>query len=236
MARTLKAPGALAASFREQILNGELRDGDSLPSERDIVERMGVGRSSVREALRLLEADGLIQTRPGRNGGAVVQRPTTRIMARSIEMLVRGRRIPFATILETREALEPFGARLAALHRTPNDLCSIDEATRQLEDSLDDLKSYLDANLKWHMAVMEASHNELLIGFMHAVSTVIYAATAVENFNTLETRYAVAKAHRRVDSAIRSADADAARRRMERHVRAYSHAVTLCAPSGITVV
>lgn len=85
------------------------------------------------------------------------------------------------------------------------------------------------------MAVMEASHNELLISFMHALSNIFYAATDIENFNSPESRQAVARVHRRVVDAIRSGDPEAARRRMERHVQAYSERVSQYAPSGINV-
>lgn len=74
-----------------------------------------------------------------------------------------------------------------------------------------------------------------MIGFITALSNVIYTATDIEEFNSLESRWAVAKVHRKVVEAIRDKDDAAARRRMERHVQAYSKAVAPHAPSKITI-
>lgn len=235
LVRALKKSGVLAEILREKILSEELREGDSLPSEKEMVESTGISRASVREAISLLEAEGLVRTRPGRNGGATVHKPDAQIMVRPIELLIRGRKLPFHSIIETREALEPAGAQLAALYRTDGDLEKLDALCELLESDIENVKSYLDVNMKWHMAVMQASHNELMIGFIHALSNIIYSATDIEEFNSLESRWAVARVHRKVVEAIRARDVDAARRRMERHVQAYSQAVAPHAPSKIAI-
>ena len=72
-----KAADVLADTLREQILNGRLGVGSLLPNERELSERAGLSRTSVREALRILEVEGLIATRTGRNGGSEVVRPTS---------------------------------------------------------------------------------------------------------------------------------------------------------------
>lgn len=233
--RMPKKSGVLAELLREKILDGELREGDPLPSERELVEKTGISRASVREALSLLEADDLIFTKSGRNGGATVQRPGPAIMTRPIQLLIRGRKLPFQSIVETREALEPAGAGLAATHRTEEDLEDMERACAELETSLDHVDRYLKANSRWHLAVMLASHNDLLIGFMLAVADAIHAATDIDEFNSPESRIAVAKAHRRVMDAIHAQDAAAARRRMERHVNAYSQQIAPLAPNNISV-
>jgi DNA-binding GntR family transcriptional regulator len=84
-----------------------------------------------------------------------------------------------------------------------------------------DVDAYVRANLDWHVAVVRASHNDLLIAFIAAVSQSVYESTDLEGFNSNEVRSAVIHAHQRVMDAIRERDADAAARRMERHVGAY---------------
>jgi len=225
-----KTCDVFADILREKIMAGELQDGDSLPPERVMVERTGISRASVREAIRLLEADGLIRTRAGRNGGAVVHQPNANIMVRPIELLLRGQRIPFRSVLETREAIEPASAGLAATYRTDEDLKILDAICSKLENEIEDEKQFLNNNLDWHMAVVAASHNELLIGFVKALSKTIHAATDVEDFNSLDSRKDVSKVHMKITDAIRSGDAAAAKRRMERHVNAYSERVLKYAP------
>lgn len=218
-----KAADVLAESLREKILSGQFDDGDDLPSERELVEQVGLSRATVREALRILEGEGLIATRIGRNGGSAVLRPSAAAIERSVAIFIRGQRMRLDAVLEARVAIEPSSARFAAQHRTEDDL-GLMEACHAALDSASrggDLKGYVRANLDWHVAVVRASHNELLIAFISAVSGSVYKATDLDGINPLETRNAVIHAHRRVMDAIRARDGQAAERRMTRHVGAY---------------
>ncbi len=228
-----KAADVLAERLREQILSGRLPEGAQLPAERELVEQTGLGRSSVREALRVLENQGLISKRLGRNGGSLIRRPDRSAIESSIDLFIRGQKLRFRSLLETREAIEPASARLAALHRTEEDLLALGEAHRQLEAAYADIPSFLVANVRWHLAVVAASHNELLIAFMTAISQAMHAGTDLQDFNSEDVRTITTKAHRRIFEAIRDRDPDAARRRMERHVGAYCLHVRQKAPHSI---
>jgi GntR family transcriptional repressor for pyruvate dehydrogenase complex len=219
-----KASDVLARELRERILSGELAEGVALPAERELVKQTQMSRATVREALRILEVQNLVRVRAGRAGGAFVQRPTTKSMASSVSMLIRGRRIKLADLMETREALEPFCAELAALKRTDDDLALLDAANEAIADPDADLPAFLQANLDWHVGVAMAGNNELLIGFMTALSQAIYAGTENAAFVDDNVRAVTARAHRSITNAIRSRDAEAAGRRMRRHVHSYAKA------------
>jgi DNA-binding FadR family transcriptional regulator len=219
-----KASDVLARELRERILNGELEEGVALPAERELVKQTQMSRATVREALRILEVQNLVRVRAGRAGGAFVQRPTTKSMASSVSMLIRGRQIKLADLMETREALEPFCAELAARNRTDDDLGVLDRANDDIADPAADLSTFLQANLDWHVGVALAGHNELLIGFMTALSQAIYTGTENAAFVDDEVRAVTARAHRSITTAIRSRDADTASRRMRRHVHSYAKA------------
>ncbi|HTJ65868.1 MAG TPA: FadR/GntR family transcriptional regulator [Alphaproteobacteria bacterium] len=216
-----KAADVLAEHLRERILAGALAEGSPLPTERELGVHSGLSRASVREALRILESEGLIQTRPGRNGGASVRQPTADSIARSVGLFVRGRRIRLKSLLETREAIEPAVARLAALHRTDQDVAALKSAQARLKAAQADRAAYLEANVDWHLAVANASHNEPLIGFMTAISTVIQSATENPQLDSDEVRGQTIAAHERIQAAILAGDSAGAERRMARHVRAY---------------
>ena len=218
-----KAADVLAGILREKILDGELHEGADLPNERKLGAQAGLSRASVREALRILEGEGLIATRLGRNGGSAVVRPSGATIERSVGIFIRGQRIRFEAVLETRAAIEPPSARFAALHRTDADLAEILKSHTALEQAsaAGDVPAYVRANLDWHVQVVRASHNELLIAFISAVSQSVYLATDLEGFNSVAVRNAVIRAHRRVIDAIEARDGDAAERRMGRHVAAY---------------
>src|SRR6202167_6578313 len=148
-----KASDVWARELRERILSGELAEGTALPAERELVKQTQMSRATVREALRILEGQNLARVRGGRAGGAFVQRPTTKSMASSVSMLIRGRQIKLADLMETREALEPFCAELAARNRTEEDLTELDRANEAIADLDADLEQFLQTNLDWHVGV-----------------------------------------------------------------------------------
>lgn len=219
-----KASDVLARELRERILSGELVEGTALPAERELVKQTQMSRATVREALRILEVQNLVRVRAGRAGGAFVQRPTTKAMANSVSLLIRGQRIKLADLMETREALEPFCAELAARNRTDDDLAVLDKANKDIAEPDADLPAFLQANLDWHVGVAKAGHNELLIGFMIALSHAIYTGTANAAFVSDEVRAVTQRAHKSITNAIRSGDAEAAARRMRNHVHSYAKA------------
>lgn len=218
-----KASDVLANELRERILSGEYPEGTALPPERELVKQTQMGRTTVREALRILQVQGLVRMKSGRAGGAFVQQPGNESVANSLELLIRGRQIRLTSIHQTREAIEPSCARLAALNRTPADLRRLEAANEALAAS-GSLEDFLQANVDWHVGVAAASHNEILTGIMTALSRAIYTSTNNEGFVNDEVRAIAARAHKSVTRAIKERDADAADRRMSRHVHAYASA------------
>ena len=219
-----KASEVLANELRENILSGRFREGTALPTERDMVTQTQMSRTTVREALRILEVQGLVRIKTGRSGGAFVQRPDGDSVANTVSLLIRGRQIRMAALLETREGVEPVCARLAAKYRTGEDLDRLEAANLAIAAD-GPIEDFLQANVDWHVAVATASHNELLTGFMAALSRAIYESTDNRAFVDAEVRRATVLAHRRITDAIRTGDFDAALRRMTRHVHSYAEAV-----------
>ena len=221
-----RASDILAKRLRETILSGGLAVGASLPPERLLVEQSGLSRAAVREALRILEAEGLLTIKPGRGGGSFVRRPGAEEVSRSLNLMIRGQQIRFEDLLAAREGIEPQAAWQAALNRTPEDLEQLEQETLRCSESFGDLDLFLRANVAWHLAVVRASHNPLFVAFMESISAAVHAATDIKDFNPLEVRHLVVRAHQRVFDAIRESDAEAAKRRMGRHVGAYAEAMS----------
>jgi GntR family transcriptional repressor for pyruvate dehydrogenase complex len=220
-----KASQTLADDLRERILGGEFVEGTPLPPERELVTQHGMGRTTVREALRVLEVQGLVEIKTGRNGGAYVRKPSQDSVASTVSLFIRGGRIKLTDLLESREAIEPQCARLAAKYRTDEDLARLDAANEAIAVEPAGLAAFLQANVDWHISVAMATHNELLTGFMLALSRAIYASTENEAFVDDVVRRTAMRAHRSITRAIRDRDADAAERRMVRHVHEYAEAV-----------
>ena len=218
-----KSCDVLAERLQQHILSGLYPAGSSLPPEREMVSSTGLSRSSVREALRILEAQGLVQTRAGRYGGSVVSRPTDALLASHINIFAKGRSIALRALVEARQALEPMVAYLAARNRTPADLKALALISTRLDEAaLDDVPRFLEENANWHTALAAASHNDLLRAFTASISGLMLEASRIESFASQDVRRLVTQAHRRIFEAIEAQDADAARRRAERDVQAYA--------------
>jgi DNA-binding FadR family transcriptional regulator len=210
----------LADMLRETILDGEMEEGMHLPSERELVAQTGLSRTSVREAIRRLEAEGLITPQSGRAGGNVVTRPGDAQMARFILQFVRGRRLSLRVLQETRETIEPALAKLAAENRTPDDMARLRDLNRTLFDQNLDMNAFAALNAQFHNAIGIASGNDILQSLLFSMSFAMIRATILDEYHTAETRSEVYRAHERIIDAIELRDGEAAFRRMHRHVRA----------------
>jgi GntR family transcriptional regulator, transcriptional repressor for pyruvate dehydrogenase complex len=221
-----KASDVLADDLRDRILRGDLPAGSALPPERELVAQTRMSRTTVREALRILEVQGLVVIKSGRSGGAFVRQLGGESVASSVNMLIRGQRLRLTALLEMREAIEPACAGLAAKYRTQEDLDRLGRANQAMSDASADLAVFLEANIDWHLAVATASHNELLIGFMTALSSAIYRATDNTAFVDDTVRRTTLTAHNSVTEAIRMNDGQTAIRRMTKHVHSYAQAIS----------
>jgi GntR family transcriptional regulator, transcriptional repressor for pyruvate dehydrogenase complex len=216
-----RASAVLAERLRRKILEKELPPGTTLPPERELADQSGLSRGSVRDALRVLELEGLVEIRPGRGGGTIVRRPDGTSLHRTLATFIRGRQIQFRSILEVRELMEPECAALAAERRTAEDLDRLRELTERLRAQGHDVQAFLTTNAEWHVAVAGASGNELYEAFMYAIAQEIREATDVEGLNTEDVISRALEAHDRIIHAIEAGDSSAARTSMRRHVCAY---------------
>ncbi|WP_028654487.1 FadR/GntR family transcriptional regulator [Nocardioides sp. J54] len=231
--RVPKASDVLAESLAGRIIDGEIREGDHLPAERDLVAQTGLSRSSVREALRVLQVRGFVEIRAGRDGGAIARRPDGHQLAASARLVARGTRVSLAALLQTRATVEPACASLAALRRTDHQLRDMDRSCRAMA-AADEVSTFLRANVDWHMAVARASGNELLAGLMEALAEIIYDSTGHVGVVDRTVRRDTCRAHEAITRAIRAGDEDLARQRMSKHVGAYVDAVGEEVDRGLT--
>lgn len=197
----------------------EIPEGQALPSERDLVEQTGLTRGVVREALRMLSAEGFIQTKPGRAGGSIVTLPSHEDMASAIFRFVQGRRISIHVLQETRELLEPFLARMAAVRRTESDIQELKTLHEELVNSIGNFEKFTLINLHWHNAVAKASGNDLLSTLLYSISHGVQLATMADEYDTPETRKQVIDIHAHVNDAIEARNPDQAEHAMRKHMK-----------------
>jgi GntR family transcriptional regulator, transcriptional repressor for pyruvate dehydrogenase complex len=218
-----KSCDVLADRLHKQIVDGAYPPGAALPTERELVSETGLSRGSVREALRILEARGMVRTRPGRYGGTVVAELSDEFLGGQIHDFAKVRGVPLHALVEARQALEPMIAYLAAKNRTPQDLAELEAISARLDAAAaDDVPRFLEENANWHIALAAASHNDLLRAFVASISSLMLDVSRIESFASDDVRQLVTTAHRRILDAIHAQDAEKARRRSERDVEAYA--------------
>ena len=146
------------AQLRAQITSGEWPVGSRIPTEVELVEQLGVARNTVREAVRALAHNGLLDIRQGSGTYVLATSELAGVMHRRFADADAGQ------VVELREALEAAAARLAATRRTDRDLRLLDTALGRREDAWTsgDVESFVQTDAAFHQAVMAAAHNEVL--------------------------------------------------------------------------
>lgn len=214
--RVPKGSDLLVAHLRELILSGKLAPGEPLPSERAMVEETGLSRTTVREAIRILELDGLVTIKLGRNGGPSVSRPTVEAVSRSLEAFLRAGGLPFDSLIEAREPLEIAAAGIAAKRRTEEDLERIRESNERLRASMAGSGFLEDPSYHWHTALTAATHNELFTAYLQQINEILFRGQDRPRLPKALMKE-ITDAHDRIYEAIRLGDEDAARAEMARH-------------------
>lgn len=178
---TLKVPRAselVADRLRNLIIEGTVGQGTTLPSEKELVRQLGVSRATLREALRMLETEGLISTKTGPKGGIRVQRPGAANLTRSLDLLLQLEATPFSDILEARRVLEPMCAALAAERITDQELDQLRTHLELMRQSIDDIAAYLKYQLQFHLDIFAAAHNDVLRLYTTSVGELITTQAA----------------------------------------------------------
>ncbi|HTW16766.1 MAG TPA: FCD domain-containing protein [Nocardioides sp.] len=224
MSETRKVPAyaVIADRLRTRILSGELRPGERLPSEADLMAQFGFSRSTIREATRILASENLVVTTRGTTGGTFVAVPD---MARlsthlenSVALMTVAETVSVEQLMDVRLLTEVHAAGTAAQRRTPEQLAGMREAIELPEAS-----ATYEANQEFHMLILNAAGNPML------------ELVCAPVFRVLRGRFAHGRApedfwtssqvdHRRIMAAIEQGDSMTAMSEMRRHLDRLSDA------------
>ncbi|MBQ0865067.1 FadR/GntR family transcriptional regulator [Streptomyces sp. RK75] len=199
------------ATLRQQITSGQWPVGSRIPTEPELVEQLGVARNTVREAVRALAHNGLLDIRQGSGTYVVATSELAGVMHRRFAGADLGH------VAELRSALETAGARLAARRRTDADLRQLDGLLARREAAWDsgEVEPFIDADRNLHMGVVSASHNEVLTAVYADLAEVLRAYLRQDVGE--ELRQEDYMDHARLLEAIRAQDADAASKEAASH-------------------
>ena len=199
------------SQLREQVLSGQWPVGGRLPAETELAQRLEVGRSTVREAVRALVHAGLLETRQG--SGTYV-----RSLTPGADWEPRLRRAAVLEAYEVREALEVQAARLAASRRTEADIEALRACLAERNSARGEDARFVEADLAFHRAVVAAAHNPLLAEMFDSFAAVLREALiAIRSDQAVQGPDADA-AHARLAAAIEAGDAAAAAQATHDHL------------------
>src|SRR5262247_4142057 len=161
--RTATMSTQIVAQVREALFAKELRPGDFLGTEKDLAERFGVSRIVARDALRTLEAQGIVEIKVGAGGGARVAQGNARLFAEALAVQLDLVGVSVAEIMDAQRAIECLAAELAAANSTRDDHARLRTLIADAERRIDDGAAFTRLGREFHLSVAEASHNRVLV-------------------------------------------------------------------------
>ncbi|MBN9793519.1 GntR family transcriptional regulator [Pseudonocardia sp. TMWB2A] len=213
------------AHVEERLTSGEWRPGDRLPPERELAATLGASRQAVREALRVLQAQGVIRSQvgTGADSGTVVVPAPARALGRVLALHLAVDSFPVDDVTEARVMFERFSAGLAARRRSASDLLEWTAALDVMDDDLDPA-AFSDADIAFHVAIAAAAGNRLVGELTRAIresvrGMLLDAMQAQGDWPALRER--LRAEHREIHAAIADGDGALAADRIEAHIRAF---------------
>lgn len=214
----------VSEQIREAILSGRIPTGELLPTETALAAQFGVTRSTVREAIRLLEQSGLLG-RAGRKR-LTVSLPSLESASRAMNAAMLMHRVTFKDLWEISMGLEPLAARLACATRDKRDLALLAANLERTRTALNDDEELLEAEIEFHDLVARATRNHALLLARQPLNQLFYPAyrPVIER---LKPGKRILESHTRICEAIRANDPDTAAEWAEKHMRDFRRGILM---------
>lgn len=219
---TKRASEAIYEQVKDKIVAGELKPGDRLPSERNMMELFQRSRPTIREALRMLERAGYIKTIAGSNG-AIVTVPDSKNMEETIEDALQIGQISLSEIAEYRRASEGAAAVWAAERGTEEDLAALRQCLDSMEAVVGDVEAFMELDSRFHDMIARAAKNRVS-RIMNATISKLNRAFIKDSYDTLSADERVRnnrrinEMHENIYQAIAAHQPELARQAMDEHM------------------
>ncbi len=240
--RVPKTAELVAAQLRRQIVRGELKEGDALPPEAELMEEFGVSRPTLREAFRVLESESLISIRRGSRGGARVHTPSTEVAARYAGLLLQYRGTTLGDVYEARLIIEPAAAGMLATSGSKKAKATLRALVEEEQDRWEDAEAFAHLSAELHEQLMELAGNDTLAVFASMLSEIIdlhqesvVKEGAAREASRRERRLAV-RSHMKLVDLIDAGKAAEAERHWRAHMQATREYFGITGTGARTVV
>ena len=195
-------PKIIVSKIKEKIFSGELKPGDKLPSERELVNNFNTSRITIREAIRMLETVGLVEVKRGKEGGSFVKEINSAYYADFLsDMLVQGL-LSISEITETRLLLEPPVAKLSAERANEEDISRMRECINEAKLYILEEKRPRSININFHNLVAKSIHNKMIYFEVTSITRIMVKNvdySTLDNHDVLST----IERHEKIFNAIR---------------------------------
>jgi GntR family transcriptional repressor for pyruvate dehydrogenase complex len=199
----------LAERIKDRIVNDKLKVGDRLPNEYELAEQYGVSRTVVREAMKTLAKEGLVQVRPGR-GTFVVSGLHQAVKDSINSLLLLDKSEDWHELIEVRELLEPGIAFLAAERAEAEDIVCLQKAVEIMDSAMNDSEAYIAADNNFHQTLARATRNEILVTLVEPIVGLL-TVQRKRIFDVKEGPQRGQFHHKRILEAVRSHNPEMAR-------------------------
>jgi GntR family transcriptional regulator, transcriptional repressor for pyruvate dehydrogenase complex len=215
----------VAQDLLARIIESKVEPGQSFATEAELLEQFDVSRPTLREGIRVLESQGVLGRRPGPGGGLVIRRPSLDMLAHTLSVFLRFNDVPFVTVLQAREVIEPALAAEAAERGTDEDFREMAESIERMKRQGDvDQAEFIAENRIFHGIVARASDNKVLETFWGTMSLLAHGEHHGMRY-TFGNRQHVIAAHQKILDACRRRNTRAAAQAMAEHVGELEHLV-----------
>lgn len=214
-----KMSAQIAEQIRSSILTAEFSPGDKLPPERELSELFGVSRPSVREAINILSAAGLVESHQG--GGTIVKSLLEISTGTPLAELIKNERARALDVIEVRKSMEASTAYYAAERALPEDVRTLEKIVAEMEENIAQNKPSIDLDAHFHITVAQVTHNVVWLHLMQSIFDAMkefQAGVWRAVYLTEDDHHALYVQHRAVFEAIRDRQAERARRAMLSHL------------------
>lgn len=216
----------VAQQLLERIIAVKLKPGSSFATEAELISKFNVSRPTLRESLKLLESQGVLELRPGPGGGIIVREPSTDLLAHGLSVFLRLHEVPFVTVIKAREVIEPPLAYEAAVNGSEEDFAELAASITRMKalNAASEQDAFIEENRIFHRVIARASGNKVLEVFWETISILAHGEHHGIRYS-IGNQAHVIRAHQRILDACRKRDGDAAAAAMETHVSALEHLV-----------
>ena len=213
-----RASSAIVDQIRTAIVTGRVKQGDRLPPERELAAQFGVSRVTVRDALRALEATGLVEIRVGARGGAFVSAPTGSLVGQTMSDMMLMAALSPDDVVEARLLVELGTVTLACSRATDEDLAALRALDDEARNALEAGTYTRELSWEFHALLSRATHNEALGGLTQSFRSSLSMHPVRVREPRASSFVATVDEHRRILRAVERHDHQRARREMANHL------------------